>query len=464
MKHSTDAIYDLLGIGVGPFNLGLCSLLQPLEGIDSLFFEAKPQFHWHEGMLISDATLQVPFLADLVTMVDPRSRFTYLNYLHEAGRLHQFSSYESFYVPRVEYNRYCQWVSQQLGNIRFCSEVIDIQIVDELFHVTLLDTRSGERLTYRGRDIVMGIGTAPIWPAIANDLIGQENCIHSAQYLQSKSALQNQRCITIVGSGQSAAEIFLDLLRDQPRFGYEINWLSRSRGFISMEYSKLGSEHFSPDYVEHFHGLSEANRLSAIQGQGLWYKGISTDTIKDIYDCLYIQSVERQLPVVIQSRTELEHISSAEGSLRLNFKQLDMQKKFAFDTDALVLATGYGYQFPAFMRGLEAWLEFDSKGHAVVNRDYTLKTAGPIAGRIFVQNAELHSHGVGAPDLAMGAYRSATIINRLTGPTITLRAQRTCSRHSASRLNGNRWKSGQLPRCMPRAHGHKVFAVPARIG
>ncbi|QXI40116.1 lysine N(6)-hydroxylase/L-ornithine N(5)-oxygenase family protein [Pseudomonas xantholysinigenes] len=415
MKHSTDRIYDLLGVGVGPFNLGLCALLQPLDQVDSLFFEAKPRFEWHAGMLIDDATLQVPFTADLVTMVEPRSRYTYLNYLHEQGRLHQFCSYESFYAPRAEYNRYCQWVSEQMDNIRFSSRVVALEVIDDIFHLSVLDQASQQQLTYRGRNLVLGVGTEPTWPAMANAAMGQGNCIHSSAYLQNKQALQTRRDITIVGSGQSAAEIFLDLLRERPRHGYALNWLSRSRGFIAMEYSKLGSEHFSPDYAEHFHALPEHSRLAALQGQSLWYKGISLDTIKDIYDCLYMQSIEQALPVVVQSRTELEHIDSDGQRLSLHCRQLDMHKRFGFDTDALVLATGYDYVFPSFLRSLEQWLEFDSKGHAAVNRDYTLKTSAHIKGRIYVQNAEIHSHGVGAPDLAMGAFRSASIINHLTG-------------------------------------------------
>ena len=32
-----------------------------------------------------------------------------------------------------------------------------------------------------------------------------------------------------------------------------------------------------------------------------------------------------------------------------------------------------------------------------------------------MQNAELHSHGVGAPDLGLGAHRNAVIVNALCG-------------------------------------------------
>jgi lysine N6-hydroxylase len=38
-----------------------------------------------------------------------------------------------------------------------------------------------------------------------------------------------------------------------------------------------------------------------------------------------------------------------------------------------------------------------------------------VTGSLYVQNAELHTHGVGAPDLGLAAWRSATILNSVTG-------------------------------------------------
>ena len=38
-----------------------------------------------------------------------------------------------------------------------------------------------------------------------------------------------------------------------------------------------------------------------------------------------------------------------------------------------------------------------------------------MTGSVYVQNAERHTHGVGAPDLGLVAHRSATILNALTG-------------------------------------------------
>src|SRR3712207_5055254 len=75
--------YDLLGIGLGPFNLGLACLADPIDDLDAVFLEGADGFAWHPGMMLPDATLQVPFLADLVTLADPTSRFSYLAFLKD---------------------------------------------------------------------------------------------------------------------------------------------------------------------------------------------------------------------------------------------------------------------------------------------------------------------------------------------------------------------------------------------
>lgn len=83
---------DVVCIGLGPFNLSLSVLLHEAGFENYIAIEQKESFSWHEGMLLEGTTLQVPFLADLSTMVNPRSEFTYLNYLHEKIDYKNFSS------------------------------------------------------------------------------------------------------------------------------------------------------------------------------------------------------------------------------------------------------------------------------------------------------------------------------------------------------------------------------------
>jgi hypothetical protein len=46
-KPHTDDIYDFIGVGIGPFNLGLACLAQPISELRGLFLEQKSEFNWH---------------------------------------------------------------------------------------------------------------------------------------------------------------------------------------------------------------------------------------------------------------------------------------------------------------------------------------------------------------------------------------------------------------------------------
>lgn len=77
----SETIYDVACIGIGPFNLGMAALCQPISSMSTIFLDQRPSFCWHEGMMIPETTLQVPYLTDLVTLAHPSSRFSYPSYL-----------------------------------------------------------------------------------------------------------------------------------------------------------------------------------------------------------------------------------------------------------------------------------------------------------------------------------------------------------------------------------------------
>lgn len=415
MNHADKHILDLIGIGIGPFNLGLASLLAPIDAVEVKFFDAKDEFVWHEGLLLEDCHLQVPFLADLVTMTDPTSPYSYLNYLHAQGRLYQFYFYETFQIPRTEYSRYCHWVAQQLSSVEFSQEVIDVVEMDTLFCVTARHVRTGKVACHFARNIVLGVGTTPNVPQSLAGYVNGQDFIHSEQYSFTKDTLQQKQSITVIGSGQSAAECFLDLLRDQKHCGYELNWLTRSSGFFQMEYSKLELEHSSPDYIEHFFGLSDRTRQTILATHGNWYKGISFSTIKEIYDCLYLRSVEQPSKVTIQARSELRCTKQSDQGWQLDFRHVELQQSFTVQTQAVVLGFGYQYAFPRCLNGIRHLVDFDDSQRPIIKRNYTLQIHLTGSGHIFVQNGEMHTHGISAPDLGLGSYRNATIINMLLG-------------------------------------------------
>lgn len=44
---------DFIGVGIGPFNLSIAALSHQAEGLSSRFFDGRPHFAWHPGMLVA---------------------------------------------------------------------------------------------------------------------------------------------------------------------------------------------------------------------------------------------------------------------------------------------------------------------------------------------------------------------------------------------------------------------------
>ncbi|MCY9784096.1 lysine N(6)-hydroxylase/L-ornithine N(5)-oxygenase family protein [Nocardiopsis sp. EMB25] len=417
-------VHDLVGVGLGPFNLALAALADGVPGLSARFLEARPDFSWHPGLLLEGARLQVPFLADLVTLVDPTSRWSFLSYLREHDRLFPFYFSENFHVPRREYDDYCRWVATGLDSCRFDARVLTVHHDEGVFTVEHEDA-SGARRTVRGRALVLGIGTEPVLPEALRDLAG-DRVFHAAEYLDRVGGLAGARDLTVIGSGQSGAEVFLDLLRSPAHADTRVNWLTRSPGFAPMEYSKLGLEHFTPDYTRYFHSLPQPTRDRLVPSQWQLYKGISADTISEIHDALYERGVGGA-PVDVSLRAHCELLEAREdgGRIALTFRHREQDRVFTARTDGVVAASGYAQRRPDFLEPVLKLIETDDRGRFAIDADHRLRTDPALTAPIHVQNAELHTHGVGAPDLGLGAWRAATILNSLTGRTVYRLPERT---------------------------------------
>jgi len=422
-KESFDAeVYDLVGVGIGPFNLALAALAEPVHGLRTLFLDENPEFRWHPGMMVEGATLQVPFLADLVTLVDPSSRHSYLAHLRDTGRLFEFYFAERFHVPRAEYEAYCRSVATALPSCRFASRVSAVEHAalpggEQGFAVSY-STADGAVRTVLSANVVLGIGTEPVAPAALTPLCREAGPLvsHSAHYLEHAPWIQAASDVTVLGSGQSGAEIVLDLLRDWHRPGHRLRWLTRSGAFEPMEYSKLGLEHFTPDYTDYFHGLPEAERAALLAGQGRLYKAVSADTLAAIREELDARAFPHGVAstgVTLMPGVEAMGGYRTDEGVVLALRHRDTGESMTVRTERLVLATGYASRKPEFLTPIDACIERDEHGRLRIDRDHRVRMSGTRAG-LYVQNAELHTHGVGAPDLGLGAYRAATILNAVT--------------------------------------------------
>ncbi|MFJ3230373.1 lysine N(6)-hydroxylase/L-ornithine N(5)-oxygenase family protein [Streptomyces sp. NPDC086787] len=424
--HESDAPRDLVGIGIGPFNLSLAALAHPLAELDTVFYEQRAGFDWHPGLLIDGATVQVPFLADLVTLADPVSRWSFLNYLKSRDRLFPFYFAERFHIQRAEYDSYCRWVAENLPGLRFSHQVDSVRWNPErdAFEVDFTGLGAEGKAETLGRtltrNVVLGVGTAPHVPEPLRPLAEAPGVpvIHAADYLAHRDAFHAAGHVTVVGSGQSGAEVFLDLLRHRPSGRERLHWIGRSAAFAPMEYSKLGLEHFTPDYTRYFHALGEEVRDGLVTSQWQLHKGIDAETISAIHDELYRRSLHGGWPDAVLTpgvrvRTA-GRVATTQVELHLDHEQQGTRSRLV--TDAVVLATGYRERpLDRILAGLEPYLRLDSSARPRVDESYRLVLDPCVTGSVYVQNAELHTHGVGAPDLGLAAWRSATILNSLTG-------------------------------------------------
>jgi lysine N6-hydroxylase len=397
---------DFIGIGLGPFNLGLACLTEPIDELNGLFLESKPDFEWHSGMFLEGAHLQTPFMSDLVTLADPTSPYSFLNYLKDKGRLYSFYIRENFYPLRTEYNDYCRWAAARLSSIRFNTTVTSVSY-DEEGEVYVVRTADD---AFTARRLVLGTGTPPYIPEACQGLGG--DLLHNSRYLDYKEALQKKESITLVGSGQSAAEIYYDLLSEIDVHGYRLNWVTRSPRFFPLEYTKLTLEMTSPEYIDYFHALPEETRYRLESQQKGLFKGIDSELIDAIFDLLYQKNLKGPVPTRLLTNSALRTASYEDGTYTLGLRQEEQGKDYELHTEGLILATGYRYVTPAFLEPVADRIRLDGHGRFDVARNYSIDTAGR---EIFLQNAGVHTHSITSPDLGMGAYRNAYIIGELLG-------------------------------------------------
>ncbi|MFD3540089.1 lysine N(6)-hydroxylase/L-ornithine N(5)-oxygenase family protein [Streptomyces sp. NPDC058662] len=409
--------HDVVAIGCGPFNLGLAALASTVDGLDLVVLEERPELTWHRGMMFGEASMQVNFLADLVTLVAPGHPLSFLTYLHDMDRLYTFTVRENFFPSRREYEDYLRWAAARLPAVRFSHRVEEVHWdeAEERFTVHVL-RGDGTRLTARARDLVVGIGTAPYVPdALAG--LPASRLLHTSDYLYRASELDAATKVTVVGAGQSGAEVAADLLGRNLAGGPAVSWLTRTSSFAPLDYTKMVLEMTTPAYMRYFHSLPEdvRDRLAAEQWQ--FHKGISTDTLEEIHELLYRRQLEHGLAEVeLRFGTAVESaVEDPAGHAVLTCRHRDTGQLFEHSTDLVVAATGYRDRPPAFLEPVDKLLLRDGRGRPRVRLDHSVELAEGVSGRVFVANAETHSHGVSSPNLDIGAVRNATILNAVTG-------------------------------------------------
>lgn len=394
---------EVLAIGGGPANLSLAALAAPIDGLDVTVVESRKTTAWHPGLLWTNSRLQVSGVKDLVSLVDPRSRFSFLNFLHEHGRLYRHLIATPDYVSRKEFDQYFTWAAEMLG-VHLDETVLTVEHDGNLFVV-----RTSRGVRY-ARNLVLGIGQTPCVPDCAEDIVNPAMW-HASRHIDRGLSVAGKD-VLLVGGGQSAAEVALDLLSGRTGMPRRLTWVTGQDGFAPLNDSPFANEWFNPRFVEYFRELTAQQRITLLERQKSANTGITRELLAQVYRRLYDVDYlgGTGFSHDLLAGVRLADIAEIPGGFRANLVDTITGAEREIMTDIAVLATGFRPRLPEFMAGLHDRMPI-SDGAYDVGRDYRVYWDGPEQNRIYVQNGARRSHGVADPNLGLAAWRSAVVLN-----------------------------------------------------
>ncbi|WP_432511455.1 lysine N(6)-hydroxylase/L-ornithine N(5)-oxygenase family protein [Kineococcus sp. SYSU DK001] len=410
---------DVAGVGFGPANLALAIALRELPDRPRVtFFEAQDAPDWHSGMLLPDASLQISFLKDLVTFRNPTSEFSFVAFLHQRGRLADFVNRGSAEPLRVEFAAYLRWAAAAFTDVvRYGSRVerlTPVRAADgavDAFEVTV--TSADGIATVRARDVVVAAGLQPRLPA------GVEpgpRWWHSADHLHRVGELRDPRRLAVVGTGQSAVEVALDL---SDRFPAAVVHLVSSQFGIAPSYQgPLVNQIFDPATVDLLHAAPDDVRARVDRLHRNANNGVaSTEVITEFFDRVYRDRWLGRERLVLHRVSRVVSLGDGPVAARLTVRgDLDGRVE-ALDVDAVVFGTGYEPLDTTRLLGPDAdLLRRDDAGRPLVTRDHRAELTAPGRARLVLVGQSDHLHGMTSPLLSTVAVRAGEIADVLTTP------------------------------------------------
>jgi L-ornithine N5-monooxygenase len=424
-------VYDLIGVGFGPANLALgIALEEEAErpggtDLSRLFLEARPDPCWHPGMLLENSLVQITVLKDLVLPVNPRSRFTFLSYLQEKGRLFEFLNLRDLFPTRTEFNDYLCWVAGQLaGRVRYHHRARRVRALPrdgevDLLEVVAADGATGEEARFLARNVVVAAGGRPwVPPGLGFSLDGaSDRVFHSHEFMQRTGRGFPDRFaphrFVVVGSGQSGAEIFHCLLERYPEA--DVTATVRGFGYKPADESDFVNEVFLPEMVDFFYDLPADRRGEVVDSfRDVNYSVVDHSLIRKIYRRLYDERVEGKRRARVLPYQELVAVEERDGAVRLRFRDRIRGHEREVEADGVVLCTGYRWdkEHP-LLDDLSPWLVTDGDGGYRPLRDYRLESTGGLAPGVYLQGYCEESHGISETVLSLLPVRAQDILRSL---------------------------------------------------
>ncbi|MEL4183381.1 lysine N(6)-hydroxylase/L-ornithine N(5)-oxygenase family protein [Corynebacterium bovis] len=436
-------------------------------GLDALFLESRDHFAWHPGMLLPGANMQISFLKDLATVRNPRSRYTFTNYLRERGRLVDFINRQTFTPERVEFTDYLAWVAETVeADIRYGAQVVAVEEIDAADRAgdgaadganggPDAGDRAGDGARADGarflvraevdgrtveiptRSVVVARGLRPRMPAWATDpeIAATGRVVHNIDIVPRLDQLDGTvgratgrgwdgtgvRAL-VVGGGQSAAEV----VRHLHDGGATVTCTFNGFGFVPADDSPYANRVFDPSAVDDFFTAPDDVRGELmIRHRYTNYACVESELVTELYEREYREQITGDRRLDLRRTTVVDGVRALpDGRVEVGLRDRITGERTAEAYDIVVCATGFvsrgltgltgaGAFGGSGVSGVSGEVDDDRSAVRGVTRDYHVVGGdGPVPG-LFVQGATEATHGLGSTLLSNIATRSGELVEAL---------------------------------------------------
>jgi L-ornithine N5-oxygenase len=437
-------VHDLVGVGFGPAAIAVAvafadrdECLPPgAERPRMSYLERAESSAWQPDLLLPGADIQHHWLRDYANPRNPRSRFSFPNYLKETGRFYQFTLLGN-YVTRIEWSEYTLWTARQLDqDVRYNAEVLDVvPCVDDdrvtMAAVRYRDTQTGTTHERLARNVMISTGFEPSVPEVFQPHLG-ERVFHANEYLTriQHFDVDEPLRIAVIGAGQTAGEIFLHLVQRYP--SAQLYSIVRNSGVRLYNLGQFSNEAYFPEETDYFYALDAEERsrvLSELHATN--YAAVDPELSTAWYRTIYEDKFFGPGRLHMRKRLEVEAVAPASRGVRLMLRETHLGTVEELDVDVVIVCTGYRRQekFPTMLRSFRSFILFDEAGYPEISKAYRLATTPECDVGMYLNGLTEWRHGINSAMVhSIMAERAERITNDLEANYAPLATDRSETR------------------------------------
>jgi L-ornithine N5-oxygenase len=221
------------------------------------------------------------------------------------------------------------------------------------------------------------------------------------------------RSFTVVGAGQSAAEVTAHLHERFPQA--EVQAVFSRYGYSPADDSPFANRIFDPAAVDvYYQAPPNVKQLLLDYHANTNYSVVDQELIEELYRRAYREKVTGRQRLRIRGASRVRELHSDADGVSVVVEDLASGRRSTHRSDVVVCATGYRQMDPSALLGpLDDQCKRDDQGRLRVDRDYRVVTTGDARWGVYLQGGTEHTHGISSSLLSNTAVRAGEIADAL---------------------------------------------------